>query len=154
MQDLPSTLQNSSEILSTLDPPVASRLNFVAHNFFEPQPKDTADNADIFFLRRILHDWPDAEAITILQHLATALTKNDARILIMDTILPVPGNEAPLSEATLRATDLTMRQMFNSREREIEDWTRLFESTTPKLKLQGYKLPMGSALAVMEVVRL
>ena len=81
------------------------------------------------------------------------MSKPAARILIMDVVLPVPGTEAPLYEATLRATDLTMAQHLNAREREMGDWIRLFESTTPKLRLRGYKLPAGSSMAIMELGR-
>ncbi|KAL8826355.1 MAG: hypothetical protein Q9191_003854 [Dirinaria sp. TL-2023a] len=153
VQDLPGTIADASKICSALDPEVSSRLSFVAYDFFKPQPTDVAARTDIFFLRRILHDWPKAEACIILQHLTTALIKPGARILIMDQLMPAPGTEPPLREAIMRATDLTMAQNLNSREREMEDWIQLFENTTPKLKLKGYKLPVGSAMGLMEVVR-
>ena len=153
VQDLPGTIVDASKICSNLDPTIALRLSFLAHDFFKPQPTDLAARTDVFFLRRILHDWPDAEAGTILQQLATALIKPDARILIMDQVMPKPGTDALLREATMRATDLTMAQNFNSHEREMENWIQLFESTTPKLRLQAYKLPAGSAMGIMEVVR-
>ena len=161
MQDLETTVEIASKnkAFSTLDPSVKSRLSFAAHDFFEPQPPDVAARTDAFFLRRILHDWPDERAAAIMQHLAAALVRPGARILVMDTILPAaaaaPENRtmAPLREAMLRARDLTMAQALNSRERELSDWIRLFESTNPKLSLRNYRVPEGSVLGVMEVVR-
>lgn len=153
VQDLPGTIAGASNVKLSLDTGVASRLTFAAHDFFTPQPAELAASADVFFLRRILHDWSDAGARTILQQLATAMTKPGARIIIMDTIMPLPGQLPPLHEAMLRVRDLTMAQNFNSYERELRDWVALFQSTSPKLKLRDYRQPPGSAMAVMDVVK-
>lgn len=56
-------------------------------DFFEPQ---TVKGAAVYFLRKLLHDWPDDFAITILQQLIPAL-KPGARILINDHCVPPPG---------------------------------------------------------------
>jgi hypothetical protein len=39
------------------------------HDFFKPQP---VKNASVYFLRSIIHDWPDAEAKKILKNLREA----------------------------------------------------------------------------------
>ena len=153
MQDLPGTIAGAKDTLSTLPDLVQSRLAFAAHNFFDPEPTEIAENTDLFLLRRILHDWADKEALAILQHLANALLKPGASILVMDTILPTPGTVPPMSEAMLRWRDLTMMHNFNGGERELGDWERLFEQTSPKLKIRSYRIPEGSFLGLMEVVR-
>jgi len=109
----------------------------------------------------ILHDWPDAEAVSILQNLLPALVANpSSRILIMDTVLPVPGdNENPIEEAMLRVRDLTMMEAFNSRERELADWERLLDEAGKtekqglgvKLVLVGNKKPFGSMMNILEI---
>lgn len=42
---------------------------FPAHDFFSPQP---VKNAAVYFLRHIIHDWPDKDAKKILDSLRTA----------------------------------------------------------------------------------
>jgi 6-hydroxytryprostatin B O-methyltransferase len=56
------------------------------HDFFKPQPIQ----AGAYVLRQILHDWPDAEAVEILQNLIPSLTKG-ARVILVETILPPVG---------------------------------------------------------------
>ena len=63
------------------------RVRFQQHDFFTPQP---IKDADIYFLRFILHDWPDEECISILRNLVPAL-KNGAKILINEMVLPEPN---------------------------------------------------------------
>ncbi|TVY65610.1 O-methyltransferase aurJ, partial [Lachnellula suecica] len=151
VQDLPDTVANGPAVLSSLDPEIASRLTFTAQDILTPQPESVATTADIFFLRKIIHDWPDKDARTILSHISAALQKPGASIVIMDTILPKPGSVSAPEEASLRVRDLTMAQSFNSGERELGDWVALFESATPKLKLKDWKKPWGSVMSVMVV---
>jgi 6-hydroxytryprostatin B O-methyltransferase len=133
---------------------VASRITFVAHDFFEAQPGFSSDGAPrIYLLRKILHDWPAERARDILSHLARALADNEkveARIVIMDTILPPPGTLDPVEEASLRVRDLTMAQCFNSKERELAEWEELLQGTSPVLEIASWKQPPGSAMAVIE----
>ncbi|EUC41365.1 hypothetical protein COCMIDRAFT_106343 [Bipolaris oryzae ATCC 44560] len=153
IQDLPEVVSEGKAKLPQLtSTSVASRINFSVHNFFTPQPNGL--KPDIFFLRRILHNWPDHQAREILNHLAVALRDSGnslARILVMDSILPLPGTLPRFQDAYLRVRDLTMNQLFNSRERELEEWKGLFASTEPKLELKAWKEPPGSNMAVMEV---
>lgn len=135
-----------------LEPLVAQRIKFVKHDFFQAQPKDIAASADVFLLRKVLHDWSFENAKLILQNLAAAM-KPGARIIIMESILPSPGSMSSLGEAKLRVQDLIMAENFNSNERELNDWTRLFKNTVPRLRLRNLKQPTGSAMAIMEIVK-
>ena len=49
----------------------------------------------------MLHDWSDKYAIRILQALRPAL-KSDARVLIMEQVLPEPGTIPLFTEKGLR----------------------------------------------------
>ncbi|TVY18014.1 O-methyltransferase aurJ [Lachnellula arida] len=153
VQDLPVTVANSSSILANLDTSISSRITFSAHDFLSPQPIAIAVTTDIFFLRKIIHDWPPKDARIILSHISAALQKPGACIVIMDTILPEPGSVPAMEEAGLRVRDLTMAQSFNSGERELSEWAGLIGSATPKLKLKEWKKPSGSVMGVMVVVR-
>ncbi|KAK8130904.1 O-methyltransferase [Apiospora sp. TS-2023a] len=158
VQDLPEAIASSSSSSATLvdlDPQVAARLQFVAHDFFDPQPVlQGSPPVDAYLLRKILHDWPDSGARRILCRLGAAIEASGrlgARIIIMDTILPPPGSTGRIQEAGLRVRDLVMAQNFNSKERELGEWEELFASVVPKLRLFGWKQPPGSVMAVLDV---
>lgn len=125
-----------------------TRVSFQGHDFFTPQP---VEGADAYLLRMIIHDWPRKEAKVILQHLARAM-RHGSHLVIMDTLLPPPGSVPVTQEAALRVRDLTMRQTFNSSERELEEWSELFASCKPPLHLKDCAQPAGSAMAVMDVM--
>lgn len=155
VQDLPDTITLANNTLSNTTSTIRSRITLQAHDFFQPQP---VVGANAYLLRMILHDWADPDVIKILRNLLPALAANHAvsRLLIMDTVLPVPGeNEDPIVEAMLRVRDLTMLQAFNSSERELADWERLLEEASAdggfKFVLRGTKKPFGSNMSVLEV---
>ena len=50
-----------------------------------------------------------------------------------------------------RATDLTMKEMQNSRERELDDWKNLFSMADPRFLFQEARQPPGSNLWIMVV---
>lgn len=58
---------------------------FVAgHDFFAEQP---IKNADVFFMKFILHDWPDEYALNILRKLREAATP-ETRLFVLDKVIP------------------------------------------------------------------
>ena len=104
----------------------------------------------------ILHDWPNAESLAILRNLLPALKANrgKARIVIMDTVLPVPGSVGVVEEGLLRVRDLTMMQAFNNRERELGEFEELFAQVQDGeggLVLRDVVKPPGSVMSIMEV---
>ena len=100
----------------------------------------------------ILHDWPDDEAVKILRHIVAAMIKAESRLLIMDTVLPMPGTVPVSVERIVRVRDLTMMQAFNSKERELEDWKALLAAADSRLRLVNVVQPFGSNMSVLEVV--
>jgi hypothetical protein len=63
---------------------------YAGHDFFTPQPiKDAA----IFFMRFIIHDWPDAYAKKILSQLR-ASAQPTTKLLLMDNIVPYASPSA------------------------------------------------------------
>ncbi|KAL8740131.1 MAG: hypothetical protein Q9190_007137 [Brigantiaea leucoxantha] len=152
VQDLPDTIADTRTYLSPQPESVRSRITTQGHNFFTPEKYK---GADVYLLRMILHDWPAAEATNILKNLLDALKANPkTRLLIMDTVLPVPGSIGATEEALLRVRDLTMIQAFNSKERELGEFTDLFDKASDgegKLVLKNTIKPPGSVMSVMEV---
>ena len=58
--------------------------NSEAHDFFDPQP---ITNADVFFVKCVLHDWSDPYCVKILRQLRDA-AKPETRLFVMDKIVP------------------------------------------------------------------
>ena len=101
VQDLPETIDSRPLIPGELE----SRITFMAHDFFTPQP---VKNADLYFFRWIFHNWSDKYCLLILRYLILAL-KPQARILIVDFCLPEPNTTDLLAERQIRCVH------FNSR---------------------------------------
>ncbi|KAI1481752.1 S-adenosyl-L-methionine-dependent methyltransferase [Daldinia eschscholtzii] len=127
---------------------LGDRLEFMAYDFFKPQTVA----GDVYLLRRILHHYSDQDAVRILQaQLCGARKKPEARIVVMDNIAIHSGTLSTLEERKTRTLDIAMMALFNSVERNLDDWKELFKMADPKLQLIKVTKPLGSALAVMEL---
>lgn len=98
VQDRPEVIR---EAVNRLPETVADRVTFMAHDFFTDQPV----TADVYLLRRILHNWPDAYAVKILKSLVPAFNKG-ARIIVNDDVLAEPNTLPRLVERQVRYVDL------------------------------------------------
>lgn len=96
VQDLPEITAKGEQ--QSLPASVQTRLSFQAHDFFTPQP---VAGADVYFLRFILHDYPDSAATQILKNIVPAL-KPTSKILVMDGVLPEPGAMHKSEERQMR----------------------------------------------------
>ncbi|KAK3400942.1 S-adenosyl-L-methionine-dependent methyltransferase [Sordaria brevicollis] len=85
---------------------VDGRLDFVPHNFFNPQP-ESARGAAVNFMRDILHNCSDYYCKRILKPIAEAMGK-ESRIVNCDTVLPQPSSVPKSQDAMTTALDLTM----------------------------------------------
>lgn len=149
VQDLPANADSGRKAAAeSLPAEVVSRLTFQAHDFTQPQP---VRGADVYLFRMILHDWPDDEAVKILRHIVAAMNKADSRLVIMDTVLPMPGSVPVSVERIVRVRDLTMMQAFNSKERDLDDWKGLLVAADSRLQLVNVVQPFGSDMSVLEV---
>ena len=127
---------------------IASRISFQEHDFFKPQP---VHGAEVYLLRMILHDWPDADAVAILRELVGAMSSG-SRLVIMDSVLPRPGSIPSAQERMLRARDMTMLEAFNSLERDEEDWRRLLATADRGMTLRSIQEPTHSVLSFLDIV--
>lgn len=59
-------------------------LSLPAHDFFKPQPHN---NASVFLLKIIIHDWSDEFCVKLLARLREAATK-DTVLLLIESIMP------------------------------------------------------------------
>ncbi|KAM0438573.1 hypothetical protein ACHAPT_001325 [Fusarium lateritium] len=146
VEDLPGPIKNARSRVLELSEDVRSRIEILDYDFFTPQP---VKGADVYLLRTIIHDWPDADAIKILRGIVEAMGPS-SRLLIMDMVLPSPGSGSRTFEAALRQKDLTMIQAFNAKERETEEWRALLSKADPRLTIRAIERPAGSELSVIE----
>ncbi|KAF2973069.1 hypothetical protein GQX73_g501 [Xylaria multiplex] len=143
VQDLPDVIEEA--IGRGMYTELADRLTFMGHDFFQPQPMQ---NADAYFLRWILHDWSDPQAMNILRCLIPAL-KPGAHVIIQEFVIPPRGTLSFYHEKSIRCMDLAMAATFNSKERDIEAWIHLFQSTDPRFKFAESNIANGSNMAII-----
>ncbi|KAJ4301955.1 hypothetical protein N0V90_004051 [Kalmusia sp. IMI 367209] len=143
VQDTPETLQGALAPNGLED-----RVQFSVHNFFAAQ---TIKDADVYFMRSILHDWSDKYALEIIRNLIPAL-KVGAKVIVNEVCLPEPNTIPAYHDQLLRGYDLAMFQQFNSPERDAADWKALFHTADNRFKLARIVSLPGSILSVIEFV--
>ncbi|RAQ45531.1 O-methyltransferase [Aspergillus flavus] len=149
VEDLPEVVAEGPGYLSSLDDAqdLKSRIGYRAHSFFDPQP---VQDADVYMLRMILHNWSFDDCVRILSRLVQTL-KPGARIIIVDIVLPDPGVVSASKEKLLRVQDLIMQQVFNSMERYLENWMDIFRKVDERLEVKRIVEPPGSLMSLIEL---
>lgn len=122
---------------------VLDRSDLVAGDFFESVPA----GADIYLLKSVLHDWADEPSIQILRNCRQALTRADARLLVVERVLP-DRMQATAEHQDLARSDLTMLLAHGAGERRLADFTGLFAAAG--LRLQTVR-PLGLTMSVLEL---
>lgn len=97
----------------------------MAHDFFEVQP---VRNAQVYYIRRVMHDWQDKDAARIMKAVVPAMAK-DSRIIVSDMAIPEPVTARDAGAIWL---DLMMMSI-GGKERTVRDWERLAEMSGLKL---------------------
>ena len=85
-------------------------------SFFDSIPA----GGDVYVLSRILHDWPDDKAATILANCRKAI-KDDGTLLIRDSVI----SDNDVQGSTM---DITMMIMTGGKERTEAEWKNLLQS--------------------------
>ena len=80
-------------------------------DFFVATPR----GGDVYVLSNVLHDWDDAEAVSILRTVREAMGP-DAELLVVETVLDAPGRTRA-QQHDVHLVDLHMLVMFGGRER-------------------------------------
>jgi 2-polyprenyl-3-methyl-5-hydroxy-6-metoxy-1,4-benzoquinol methylase len=130
VQDLPQVIQT---VLAQLAEEVDT-VSYQAHNFFHEQP---VKGADVYFMRHIFHNHPDAECIRIITSLIPAL-KQGSRVLVSEYVVAPPGEQAnDLSTKAMRQMDLMTMALFNAKERTRDEYRDLFQRASLGLHFQA-----------------
>ncbi|WQF84527.1 Putative O-methyltransferase domain, S-adenosyl-L-methionine-dependent methyltransferase superfamily [Colletotrichum destructivum] len=140
---------NEKEAHAAVPDELKDRVNFMAHDVFGTQ----TESADVYFIRQVLHDWPDKYGIKLLRSQIPKLKKG-AKILLNESLLPeTPGSSLPLwKERDLRTMDIGLLATMNGRERTLKEWKSIIAEADPRFVLQNVVQPKDSMLAVMEIV--
>jgi demethylsterigmatocystin 6-O-methyltransferase len=117
VQDLSSTLAHL--------PTKPTGIDFEDHDFFTPQ---TIRSAKFYYLRHVMHDWPDADCIRILENIIPAMGP-ESLILIDDVVLP--ETKVPWQVSSMV---LSMMACLGGIERTKEDWEVLLDKAGLKVE--------------------
>lgn len=98
---------------------LADRARGVGCDFFASVPM----GGDVYTIANVLHDWDDADAVTILRTVRAAMP-DDARLLVVEHVLDAPGRSAA-DQRDVHLVDLHMLVMFGARERTQAEYDDL-----------------------------
>jgi len=112
--DLPQGIGEAQSLLETKG--MDDRCQIIAGSFFNSVP----EGGDVYVLSRILHDWPDDKAATVLANCRKAI-KKDGTLLIRDSVLSDSDELGSMQ-------DVTMMIMTGGEERTESEWKNLLHS--------------------------
>ncbi|KAF2107053.1 S-adenosyl-L-methionine-dependent methyltransferase [Lophiotrema nucula] len=142
VQDLPHVVEAGQRLLPS---ELHDRISFQAHDFFTPQDVE----ADVYYLRSILHNWADKYSLLILKDLIPAL-KPGSRVLIHERMLPDHGTVALPEYKRAIDLDVGMLELLNAKQRSVQDWKELFASADGRYVFLGARQPKGATRWIIE----
>jgi len=113
LADLPSVVAGATELR---DSAIAARCELVGGDFFKSVPAGGA----AYILKRILHDWNDDEAVSILQNCRCAMAEG-GRVLVIELVVKPSNQHDPA-----KWMDLNMLVMLTGRERTEAEFRELY----------------------------
>ena len=113
--DRPEVIEESRSVIAA--DPLADRIELVGGDFFAEVPK-----ADLYVLKSVLHDWPDAKCVEILKTIRRA-AEPDARVVIVEMLVPETPSPSPVL-----FLDLNMLVMLDGRERTAGEYGDLLRA--------------------------
>jgi hypothetical protein len=94
------------------------RENLHAGDFLAETPA-----AEVYTIKWVLHDWDDADALTILRNIRRAIVAGPAsRLVVLESVV---GEHGRRSERLARYGDINMMMMAGGRERTERQWRQL-----------------------------
>ncbi|RAO70370.1 uncharacterized protein BHQ10_006382 [Talaromyces amestolkiae] len=133
LEDLPEAVEKA---------PRKEGISYIAQDFFKPQ---VCHGAKFYYMRRIMHDWPENECVKILRQLVDVFA-DDSRILLDEVVLPDTGAHW---QATM--ADLSMMVVFAGAERTRRAWNRLVAKAGLKIShAHTYDAKRGYSVIVLE----
>ena len=115
----------------------AARTKLIAGNFFDSVPA----GADVYVLKKVIHDWDDDRAARILKNCRDAMSPN-GKVLIAETLVP-PGDNPD----AIKFIDVVMLAITGGKERTEEEYGRLLAKAGLRL---DRALPTKAPISVLE----
>ncbi|CAK4034850.1 2,4-dichlorophenol 6-monooxygenase [Lecanosticta acicola] len=113
---------------------------------FDCQEECTAtktEDADIYFLRWIFHNWSTKYSVNIIRNQIPVM-RPGTKIIVNDFMLPEP-NTLP----RLLNIDMTMLGLLNATERDAEGWHDLFREANSRFKVTDIKMTPPGLMALI-----
>ncbi|KAK4508528.1 hypothetical protein PRZ48_002267 [Zasmidium cellare] len=133
-------LQDTETVLGSIKT-LDSTIEKQPHDFFTPQP---VHGARAYYLRQIIHNYSDEEALEILANVKMAMTPGYSLLLLDDFCLP--DEKAPYYPALL---DVLMMAAFTGTERTETQWYSLLDRAGFKIN-RIYRDVAGQGESVIE----
>ena len=118
---------------------MADRVSFTPGNFFESVPA----GCDLYMLSHIIHDWSEAQCLTILGNCHRAMSPT-SRLLIIEMVLS-EGNAFHPG----KMLDITMLALTPGQERTEPEYRALLEKANFRLTRV---IPTHSAVSIVEAI--
>lgn len=131
VEDLPELTEQANAHIASSN--MSSQVSFLGHDFFKPQP-EAVRHATVYFLSNVLHDWPTDKCQLIMKNIVDVMRPGNS-IILLEQVLPKPGQLLEFQEAAIRAQDLGMFGFLTARERSVADFETLMKTVDPRLKL-------------------
>lgn len=124
---------------------LGDRAEAVGGSFFDEQLPTKLAECDVFFLRFIIHDWPDEDNVSILKNIRAVANKssnNETKkkvVVVMDQIIDTGAPSFLETSKSLMAINMIASNPYGARERSIPENLDLFRAA-------GYeKLVLGDS---------
>ncbi|KAJ7250604.1 S-adenosyl-L-methionine-dependent methyltransferase [Mycena rebaudengoi] len=146
VQDLDKQIIEGKKFWASSAPELleSGRVQLQVHNFFEPQP---VRDAAVYFMRVVIHDWPDVSAREIMANTRKAAGAH-SKLVLFDLVMPyacaTPGappvpfpllpNLGVAGAGFVTQLDIEMMTIFNGKERTVDEFRALGDATGWKLE--------------------
>ena len=134
-------LQDQPPVVEQAEGALPVGIEAMAHDFFTPQP---IKGARAYYMRTILHDWPDESAVKILENIRTAM--DEKSIILIDDIVMKENRPEPRAVEY----DLTMAACLAGLERTRNQWEKLVDAAGLVIQtIHKYVEETGDSLIVV-----
>ncbi|KAL5045349.1 hypothetical protein BDW71DRAFT_215215 [Aspergillus fruticulosus] len=117
-------LKDLPQVIDDIEERLPENVSAVKHSMFEPQP---IRGAKVYYMRRVLHDWPDKQALVALSHIREAMAEDS--VLIIHDYTFSDGHDGPSVLPFAAIVDFQLMELMSSHERTQQQWVTLLEKT-------------------------
>lgn len=132
--DLPQTIARAGDVFEAAG--VANRVSTVGQSFFDPLPA----GADLYVMKSVLADWPDADAARLLRRCAEAARPNGRVVIVGGVSL----------DAAVAAPSLLMLVLVGGQDRTLDEFRALARGAGLEVAATG-RQQSGKTLVVCGV---